>query len=341
MKFDYVVGTGGVGKGILYKLDGEHTLGRNESRPAHLTDWRDYCKLHIVTHYIATFTKDRIPVYAVSAVGNDEAGQELVDRMQKAGINTDYITIDNKRATLFAVCFQYPNGDGGNITPENTAASSVSAINIENFFDVCQHGKQGIVLSLPEVPVDARLHMLRKGREHGCFNAASLLTGDASLFQSEKVFELIDLLAVNAEEASAISSLNGANDPDSCYEFLRKKNPDIRLLVTLGAKGVYYYHAGNRQLCPSVKSTVASTAGAGDCFLGTLIAAMIHRIPFEKTQSMDGVITSAVELAQIASSMKVGCADTIDFSINWQSLLDFAASKNLMISDTIRSIISL
>ena len=32
---------------------GEHELGRNESRLGELLDSRDYCKLHIVEHYIA------------------------------------------------------------------------------------------------------------------------------------------------------------------------------------------------------------------------------------------------------------------------------------------------
>ena len=39
--FDYVVGTGGVGTGILFLLEGEHPLQKNESRPAFLTDFQD------------------------------------------------------------------------------------------------------------------------------------------------------------------------------------------------------------------------------------------------------------------------------------------------------------
>jgi len=41
---DYVVGTGGIGSGVLFKLNGGHTLGRNESRLAELTNYRDYCR---------------------------------------------------------------------------------------------------------------------------------------------------------------------------------------------------------------------------------------------------------------------------------------------------------
>ena len=51
-RYDVVVGTGGIGSGIFLALEGNRTLGREESRPADLLDQRDYCKLHIVSHYV-------------------------------------------------------------------------------------------------------------------------------------------------------------------------------------------------------------------------------------------------------------------------------------------------
>ena len=48
-----IVGVGGIGSGIFFALEGNHTLGRNESRTATLLPVRDYCKLHIVLHYVA------------------------------------------------------------------------------------------------------------------------------------------------------------------------------------------------------------------------------------------------------------------------------------------------
>ena len=46
-----LVGVGGIGSGIFFALEGDHDLGRNESRPGRLLDVRDYGKLHIVAHY--------------------------------------------------------------------------------------------------------------------------------------------------------------------------------------------------------------------------------------------------------------------------------------------------
>ena len=51
--FTCAIGIGGIGAGMVYTLQGEHELGRNESRLGELLDSRDYCKLHIALHYIA------------------------------------------------------------------------------------------------------------------------------------------------------------------------------------------------------------------------------------------------------------------------------------------------
>ncbi|HEX6907174.1 MAG TPA: hypothetical protein VF154_11240, partial [Terriglobales bacterium] len=44
-----LIGIGGIGSGIFFALDGEHTLGREESRLGKLLEVRDYCKLHIIS----------------------------------------------------------------------------------------------------------------------------------------------------------------------------------------------------------------------------------------------------------------------------------------------------
>ena len=45
-----MIGVGGIGSGVFFALDGNHTLGREESRGGRFLDRRDYCKLHIVSH---------------------------------------------------------------------------------------------------------------------------------------------------------------------------------------------------------------------------------------------------------------------------------------------------
>ena len=53
LKYNKVLGIGGIGVGMLFHTDINETLGRSESRLVELSEAKDYCKLHIVFHYIA------------------------------------------------------------------------------------------------------------------------------------------------------------------------------------------------------------------------------------------------------------------------------------------------
>lgn len=55
--YQAMIGTGGIGSGVFFALDGDHTLGREESRSGRFLDKRDYCKLHIISHYVKSSTR--------------------------------------------------------------------------------------------------------------------------------------------------------------------------------------------------------------------------------------------------------------------------------------------
>ena len=85
-----LVGVGGIGAGIFFALEGDHDLGRNESRPGRLLDVRDYCKLHIVAQYPTVLLgarEDNGPfhVVPVGKVGIDEMGLRLRAEMERGG----------------------------------------------------------------------------------------------------------------------------------------------------------------------------------------------------------------------------------------------------------------
>jgi len=239
---------------------------------------------------------------------------------------------------MYAVCYQYPNGEGGNITAQNSASDVVSMKQVLRFFDEVKPSSDGVVLSAPEVPIDTRLFLLKKGRELGCFTVASLLVSEVEEFAELNAFTLVDLLAINQDEALAIANLlpevEGESDADRCYRYLKSLNSGICVIVTCGGEGAYTYQKGQKWFSPGVRNTVLNTAGAGDCLLGTVISALIHRLPLTQ-DAENATVSSAVQLAVLAAAMKVACNDTIDFSIDKHSLLKFARGKGIEISDNV------
>ena len=80
-RYQGMLGVGGIGTGVFFSLNGNHTLGREESRTGHFIDCRDYCKLHIITHYVQTLLGAEFVTLPIGRIGADEAGKRLLYEM--------------------------------------------------------------------------------------------------------------------------------------------------------------------------------------------------------------------------------------------------------------------
>ena len=343
--FDYVVGTGGVGTGILFLLEGEHPLQKNESRPAFLTDFQDSCKLHIILHYVAKLVGSSIPVYPISRVGDDEAGRKVCQQMQEVGMDTRFVQTDPERKTLFSVCFQYPDGQGGNLTTSNSACAAVTTADIDSFFAWQDQDARGLVLAAPEVSVATRIHLLRRGKEHRCYTAASILAGEAEYFIQGGHFVDLDLLAINADEAKAILQAaridpERADFAEACAQYLSGQYPRLSSIITLGGRGAISCSRGRIERIQSGSRVPVNTAGAGDCFLGVVLAALAHEVPLQNEADLASeTVCTAPQLARIAAEIKIQCKDTIHFGINAAIIKQEILDLGLKMSEPVRSML--
>jgi sugar/nucleoside kinase (ribokinase family) len=214
-RYGRLIATGGIGYGILFTLEGNDTLGRNESRRGRLAPMRDYCKLHIISHYVSVLMgagqERSFEVIPIGRIGDDDAGRRLAAEMSAAGITMDEVGLVPGADTLFSVCFLYPDTSGGNITTAESASSLLSARDIEEAFERHPVGAAPeLALAVPEVPVETRVRLLHVGRQRGCRTIASVLPGEVESFRRLSGFEDTDLLAVNTEEARAIAGCGPA-----------------------------------------------------------------------------------------------------------------------------------
>ena len=113
-RFHTVIGVGGIGTGMFFSLSGNQTLGREESRAGRIVEKKDYCKLHIVSHYLQVLLGPSFSVLPIGLVGKDEAGKTLLGEMKETGMNTGYVKTVPGTCTLFSFCLLYPDGSGSN-----------------------------------------------------------------------------------------------------------------------------------------------------------------------------------------------------------------------------------
>lgn len=352
--FTCAMGIGGIGSGMIYALEGEHELGRNESRLGELLDSRDYCKLHIVEHYIARLMgAGRDPAsfqaWPIGVVGNDEVGRRILTEMSSAGMDVQFVRTHPVLPTLFSVCFIYPDGSGGNITSNNSAARTLC---VDDLRIASQHmkaaGGNGVALCIPEVPLQLRRDFLELASNCGNYRVCSFVLGEIEEARRMELFSLTDLLALNQEEASALLG-DGPGlvlDEGMLAERTAKltaTRPRLRIIVSVGPKGAYGFESGSSQFCPAPVLQPISTAGAGDALLAGVVCGLAAGLPFitpnERASSFSGrKLRTALDFGVLNASFSVTSPHTIHPDAVLKNLFTFAESHGASISDSLRSV---
>jgi sugar/nucleoside kinase (ribokinase family) len=302
-----IVGTGGIGSGMFFALRGDHTLGREESRAATLLDRHDAAKLHIVLHYVRTLLGAGADVVPVGMVGDDPPGRDAVRRMADAGLDVSAVDV-SARPTLFSVCFQYPDGTGGNITTANSASDDVSPELVRAAWARRVHsGQNGIAVALPEVPLAARAELLRLATGAGFRRVATFVS--AEIEAAVPLLGMVDLLAVNLDEAAALAPVTRHRDAaataTAAIGRATAANPGLHLVVTAGRHGSWAWDGRDLTHAPAPAVTAVNTAGAGDAHLAGLVVATARGLP----------LAAANRYAALVSGRSVTSPHTIDTAL--------------------------
>jgi len=333
LKYSCMIGTGGIGTGTFFTLRGNHTLGREESRGGHFLDRKDYCKLHIVSHYMKVLLGSDFEVITVGRVGNDREGKELIREMKDVGLNTDCTEMADGEKTLFSFCFIYPDGSGGNLTTDNSASSRVTPVylkKVEKYFK--KYRENGIAVALPEVPVETREKLLDMGEKYRFFRVASFTTEEMEMVRRFGILKKVDFLSVNREEAFKAAGIPvdlREKSLETCIHTLSEINPNLMLIITAGKEGSWSWNGKQINHIPSIKIRVVSSAGAGDAFLAGVLCGL----------AADLSVGEAQELGNLVGGMSVTSPHTINKEINRKSLLNFAENEKIDIPDRVRLIL--
>jgi ribokinase len=331
MHYTGIIGTGGIGSGKFFVLNGNHSLGREESRSGRFLDIKDYCKQHIILHYVRVLLGPYFEVIPVGKVGNDDAGQMLINEMSETGLTMKWIEKVPQASTLFSFCFYYPDGSGGNLTTDNSASSMVDEACIRKAIPEMQKlGKKGIVMAAPEVPLSARMSLIELGKDHGLFCTASFTTGEIAEVMKSGTIDKTDLIAVNIDEAAAIAGMSaGKADNVSIVEQsvknLRKRNVKIMVSITAGKEGSWCWDGSRLNRFPAARTEAVSTAGAGDAFFSGIISGLAIGLPLFEAQ----------QLASLIAGLSVCSPDTIHKGIDRHALCQFSKNSGIEFSDTV------
>jgi ribokinase len=344
--YQALIGTGGIGSGIFFALDGSHTLGREESRSGRFIDQRDYCKLHIIAHYVKVLLGPAFETILVSKVGGavngtaDDWGRRLLAEMASTGLDTRYVGVCPGEQTLLSVCFLYPDGTGGNLTASDSACTRVDAETIASLEpEFVRLSGCGVALAAPEVPLVARLRLLQLGRKYRFLNAASFTSAEMIPAVEMGLFALTDLLSINLDEAAALlgrpaeaASMHASPPLEIVQPTIHRLceiNPALRIAITAGKAGSWGWDRGILTHSPAHPVPAASSAGAGDAFLAALIVGTVAGLSWAQSQ----------ELASLTAALSVTSPHTIHPGLERRSLSALASQLRVPLSEAVLALL--
>ena len=218
--------------------------------------------------------------YAVSAVGRDELGQELISKFEEAKLNMVIPQVD------------YPTGTVG-ITlnesgiPQYEIREDVAWDNLpvsEELLALAQDTSAVCFGSLAQRNIVSR-RTIQRFLEAMPDNRQTFKIFDVNLRQNYYDREVIgtsleycNILKLNDEELPIIVQLlgvEGCGDEEKCRCLMKKYSLDI-LILTQGSRGSYVFTEDETSFIETPKVEVADTVGAGDAFTGAFVGSLLN-----------------------------------------------------------------
>ena len=236
---------------------------------------------------------------AVSALGNDALGNEIVEKFDARGLKyllprvpfptgTVQVTLDAQGVPTYEIK-EGVAWDNIPFTPE-----------LEN---VARHCRAVCWGSLAQRNCVSRktIHRFLDATPKDCLKIFDINLRQT--FYSEEVIreslKRCDILKINDEELVTIGRLFGYPGLDmtnKCWLILGKYNLDV-LVLTCGVNGSYVFSPGAMSYIDTPKVDVADTVGAGDSFTASLCAGLLSGMPIAEAHRL-AVDTSAYVCTQ-------------------------------------------
>ena len=202
------------------------------------------------------------------AVGRDGFGTFLLDALDTGGVDRRFVRVLDGAGSGMSVAIQDSAGD--------YAATIVSGTNLlldplDLDAPALWEDVRALVLQ-NEIPDAVNLAAARAAKARGI---VVFLNAAPAREVPRELRALVDVLVVNAVEAEMFGA-ETVTDLASALSAARYLAADYdSVVVTAGAQGLAAWTVGDAQIMlPARKVRVQSTHGAGDCFTGTLAAAI-------------------------------------------------------------------
>lgn len=223
--------------------------------------------------------------YVISSVGQDKLGDEIIECVDKLGINKDYISFDHGHPTGTVTVELNKDGQPDYIIHENVAWDFIPAgtklLEFASKVDTVCFGSLG---QRSQTSRNTIREFLSSTKED-CIRVFDI--NIRQHYYSKEIIDLMlgfaDVFKVNEQELPVTAELlEISGNEDQILEQLMNKYKLNLIVLTKGVNGSVLFGNGQRSQLDVEEIQVADTVGAGDAFTAAVVMGLLHGNPIEE-----------------------------------------------------------
>lgn len=219
-------------------------------------------------NFAAHFAKQGGEAYVLSALGDDELGNEALNKLSLWKVNDEYVSVLSGKDTGKCLVTLDKQGVPTYNIVRDSAYDYIKCSSVSDEFDALYFGTLALrnEYNRREISELIKSHSFKE-----IFVDVNLREPFISRESLMLCMENATVLKISDEELSAVSKIlyNTEYDYKNIATEISKTFQNIKfIIITLGEKGSYAYDVFNKASfsCDAERVTVASTVGAGDSF---------------------------------------------------------------------------
>ncbi|KGQ31806.1 fructokinase [Gallibacterium genomosp. 2] len=239
----------------------------------------------------------------IGRVGNDPLGLFLKTTLQQEQVNTDFMHLDDNHRTSTVIVDLDETGERTFTFMVNPSADQfLQQSDLPHF----SAGEWLHFCSIALINQPSR-HTTQQAAQQ-IKQAGGFVSFDPNLRPSlwpsqqqmidevNKMIAIADVIKFSEEE---ICLLSGEPDLGLAIRKTRQQYPDKLILVTLGAKGAYYFYQAIEGKVAGNKVKVIDTTGAGDAFVGGMLQALARHQHWQQ----QNIFVQAIQQANLCGGL--------------------------------------
>lgn len=230
-------------------------------------------------------------VTMVTALGDDENGENYLNHYRSENIATDYVRVVKENHSGVAAIWVEPDGNNRIVISSGANEDLTPEFIDESFDDLSD---TNIVLSQLENPQKSILAGFKRGREQGAITILNPAPAEVLL---DEILEYTDWLLPNETEfaflAKEMYGITNENPKEAMKKFAEQS--ETNMVVTMGEKGALLYMPQkdmNVEQIATIPVEVKDTTGAGDAFCGTFAYGLANNLQPAKAIELANIIAS-------------------------------------------------